>query len=169
MPPNSTDDLDKSDRGSSYMSSSFITVVFLLLARGFSPTRRSPLRRTSDDEDHYRGDDGDRPPSELPVAVAFGGRRRHILLSSSHWPLPSALTTLLLSDAAQDHYRGDDGDRPPSELPVAVAFGGRHRHILLSSSHWPLPSALLSTLMLSDAAPSSLTSRSSFSSSLFLM
>ena len=100
------------------MSSSFITVVFLLLARGFSPTRRSPLRRTSDDE---------------------------------------------------DHYRGDDGDRPPSELPVAVAFGGRHRHILLSSLHWPLPSAFLSTLMLSDAVPSSLTSRSSFSSSLFLM
>jgi hypothetical protein len=100
------------------MSLSFITVVFLLLARGFSPTGRLPLRRMSDDEDHYRGDDGDCPPSELLVAVAFGGRRRHILLSSLHWPLPSAF---------------------------------------------------LMTLLLSDAAPSSLTSRLSFSSSLLLM
>jgi hypothetical protein len=54
------------------MSLSFITVVFLLLARGVSPTGRSSLHRMSDDDDRDRRDDGDRLPSESYVAVAFG-------------------------------------------------------------------------------------------------
>jgi hypothetical protein len=51
LPNNSTDDLDKSGRQSSYMSSLFVTVVFLLLARGFLSTGRSSSRQTSDDDD----------------------------------------------------------------------------------------------------------------------
>ena len=101
LPNNSTDDLDKSGQRSSYMSSLFITVVFLLLTRGFLSTGRSSSRQTSDDDDHNCGNNGNQPPSISPVTVAFGRRCHHILLSSLRWPLPSAfLPPLLSSDAA---------------------------------------------------------------------
>ena len=51
LPNNSTDDLDKSGRRSLYMSSLFITVIFLLLTHGFLSTGRSSSRQTSDDDD----------------------------------------------------------------------------------------------------------------------
>ena len=98
---NSTDDLGKSGRRSSYMTSLFITVIFLLLARGFLPTERSSSQQTLDDDNHNHGNDGNRPPSKSPVAIAFGGRCRHILLSSLRWLLPSAFLPPLLSSDAE--------------------------------------------------------------------
>jgi hypothetical protein len=117
-PPNSTNDLDKSDQQSSYMSLLLITVIFLLLARGFSPTGRSSLRRTSDNDNRDRCDNGDRLPSESHAALAF------VVVAATSSATPSV-----------GHFR-----------PFSL-------HRCFSS----------------DTAPSSLTSRPSFSSSLLLM
>jgi hypothetical protein len=83
--------------------------------------------------------------------------------------LPTGRSSSRQTSDDDNHNCGNDGNRPPSILPVAVAFGGRCHHILLSSLRWPLPSTFLPPLLSSDAALSSLTSCSSFSSSLLLI
>jgi hypothetical protein len=90
------------------MSSSFITVVFLLLTRGFLPMRRWSLWRTSNDDDRKRRDNSDRPPSELPVTIAFGRRCHHILLFSSRRPLPTTFLTPAAVVVWDAHWGGAD-------------------------------------------------------------
>jgi len=84
---------DESDRRSSSLLSSFISAVVLLLAPRSGRLAGWTIVLAAD-VGRRQHDDGS------PIAVAFGGRCRRILLSSSRRPLPSAFPTPAMAPCA---------------------------------------------------------------------